>query len=304
MSELGSRQDFPGHQRYQTWLLQSRSLYRRTAFIATETIGLQGLASHALAPQRLYSEERELRLWHVPRDAAAGTTRAHWNPSTVPLEATLSRATVVEDAVGSPLADSPAIDEKLRLSRHDALQHPDHRSGRWSPQRVPAARASKRLPPESTLALSRDDALQQQDSGVRRRSRSVFRRVDCDSVPRLELRRSPIRIDSLSRRRGIMSALRGGSAVHPTANSDRRQRVSTAFRARVTSQPTVHARRWSSKSRLQRVRTTPLSWNAPRRSVSPPSAVFRSDQLCHAPPLPDSRQKVCQADHFQVSTSR
>jgi hypothetical protein len=45
------------------------------------------------------------------------------------LEATLSRAAVVEDAVGSPLADSPAIDEKLRLSRHDAFQQQEHRRG-------------------------------------------------------------------------------------------------------------------------------------------------------------------------------
>jgi hypothetical protein len=49
-SELGCRPDFSGHRTSQTRLLQTRPLYRRTAFVATDTTLTHGLALPLVAP--------------------------------------------------------------------------------------------------------------------------------------------------------------------------------------------------------------------------------------------------------------
>jgi hypothetical protein len=60
-SELGSRQDFPGHQASRTRLLQTRPLYRRTAFVANDTTLTHGLALPRGAPVPSSTQKSESR---------------------------------------------------------------------------------------------------------------------------------------------------------------------------------------------------------------------------------------------------
>jgi hypothetical protein len=110
-------------------------------------------------------------------------------------------------------------------------------------------------------------------------------------------------IDSLSRRRGIMSPLRGGSAVDPP-------RTMTAASTSPLLSEAARNRTNQRRSRIDIEEPSAMRSNhAVALESAPPPRLSLADGLPQQPTLqrasaPDSRQKVYQAARIQVSTIR
>jgi hypothetical protein len=238
MSELGSRPDFPGYQRSQNRLLQTRSLYRRTALAATDTTPLRGLAplvSHPSSPL--------LRRARVAALARPSERRSRSHSSTSVTRADLhsrrrcrgrrSSKTLVARPARAPTLPREVL---AQPQRRPPAPRPPVREMDAGPFGWRESRTSFHMN-RHTAKASRNDAFQQQNPPGRCRARSVFvvrlRRRHAARTPMLA---HPNRLAPTPPRYNVCSPRR--LCGDPTANNDRRQHFSTALKARTTSEPT------------------------------------------------------------------
>jgi len=201
-----------------------------------DTTHARGLAPPALAPLRvLHSEGREPQPRHVPRGAAAGNNSS----TSIPEQRSIQGNVLVGDDRRRRLRIASRGLSPTGSGSADMTPSSTETTGTAGVHRlVQVAKDSMPSPPESTCWQTQSE---RRFPAERPLSAAAFvqspsSRLRLGHATRTLMLAHPNRL-ALSRR-GILSPPRGGSAVRPTANDDRRQRSFTALRAETNSKPT------------------------------------------------------------------
>ena len=237
-----------------------------------DTTHARGLAPPALAPLRvLHSEGREPQPRHVPRGAAAGNNSS----TSIPEQRSIQGNVLVGDDRRRRLRIASRGLSPTGSGSADMTPSSTETTGTAGVHRlVQVAKDSMPSPPESTCWQTQSE---RRFPAERPLSAAAFvqspsSRLRLGHATRTLMLAHPNRL-ALSRR-GILSPPRGGSAVRPTANDDRRQRSFTAPRAGAASEPSGHVRKSTSRAAPHASQPRLCLGTRPATVIPPSSAAF------------------------------